>query len=78
MQIYLSLSQKVFFSGEDARHSKLLDKFDHGSVGSIRRLPLAVSFSLYLLILYESEIYKFIKCLVLLPYIVEECPISIE
>ena len=41
--ICLLISPIFFFSGEDARHSKLLDKFDHGPIGSIRRLPLAVS-----------------------------------
>ena len=34
--LFVFISEMYFlFSGEDVRHSKLLDKFDHGSVGSI-------------------------------------------
>ena len=41
--LFVFISEMSLFSGDDARHSKLLDKFDHGPIGSIRRLPLAVS-----------------------------------
>ena len=44
--LFVFISDFIFFFQEksDARHSKLLDKFDHGPIGSIRILPLAVSY----------------------------------